>query len=155
MQLSANLIRAYNNVNSFTFGPWAIKANETNVLYFQLVDLDQIPFQTYNNVSWPGIIQQQSVIPNDLRYLTGIGVGNTPVVVTVQFPTLNCGNAPLTITASSADVNDSSLWVINLTPLQIPGSGNIIFTVQEGLNIRRFFIQNGITVVNVNSLGQC
>jgi hypothetical protein len=87
--------------------------------------------------------------------LTGQGVGNTPVIVTVQFPSLNCQVEPLTITATAVSAADTSLFMVSLTPLQTPGSGNIIFTVQEGLNIRRFYLQNAITVTNVNSLGQC
>jgi hypothetical protein len=142
-------------VNSFTYGNWAINANEIQNLYFQIVDLDQFPWETYSDVSWPGVIQQQSVIPNSLRYLTGQGVGNTPVIVTVQFPSLNCQVEPLTVIATAVSASDASLFVVSLTPLQTPGSGNIIFTVQEGLNIRRFVIQNGIVVTNVYSQGQC
>ena len=155
MKLSANLIRSFNSLNSFTFGDWSIRANESQVLYFQITDLDQIPWQTYNDVSWPGIIQQQSVISNSLRYLTGIGSGNTPVVVTVTFPTLNCNSSALNVVATPVDAADSSLFMVSLTQLQVPGSGNVIFSVQEGSNIRRFFIQDGITVQDPLNLGQC
>jgi len=156
MRLSANLIRSYENINSFTYtSNWAINSNETQNLYFSLVDLDQNPWTTPSETTWPGVITAQSVIPNTLRYLTGQGSGTTPVLVTVQFPSLNCQSSPLTITATAVSASDTSLFMISLTPLQTPGSGNIIFTVQEGLNIRRFFIQNGIVVQNVNSLGQC
>jgi hypothetical protein len=155
MRLSANLIRSYNTVNSFTFGDWTITANEANTLYFQLTDLDQIPWEMFNDVSWPGVIQQQSVIPNSLRYLTGIGSLNQPVIVTVQFPSLNCSSSPLTIVATPVSPNDSSLFMVSLTALQVPGTGNVIFTVQEGLNIRRFFVQSGITVINPLNLGSC
>src|SRR5580704_7056438 len=99
MRLSANLIRSYENINSFTYGNWAINSNESQSLYFQIVDLDQIPWSIPNETSWPGIVQAQSIIPNSLRYLTGQN-GNTPVIVTVQFPSLNCQTVPLTVTAT-------------------------------------------------------
>jgi len=153
MKLSANLIRTYNTVNSFTYGDWSIRANESQNLYFQIVDLDQIPWQTYNDVSWPGIIQQQSVIPNSLRYLTGILA--TPVVVTVTFPSINCNSNALTVTATAVNPSDTSLFMVSLTNLQVPGTGNIIFTVQEGSFTRNFVVQAGITVENPNSTGQC
>lgn len=155
MKLSANLIKNYNSVNSFNFGDWSIRANEPVTLYFQIIDLDQQPWcNSGNGAIWPNVIQQSS---NQLalRYLTGQGMGTTPVVVTVTFPTLNCNSSPLTITATAVDAADASLFKVDLTALQVPGSGNVIFSVQEGSTIRRFFVQDAISVENTSNLGQC
>ena len=154
MRLSANLIKAYNSINSFTFGDWSIRANEPETLYFQIVDLDQMPWQSYPPSIWPNVVQA-SPNQNSLRYLTGIGSPNQPVIVTVTFPTLNCNSSPLTITATAVDPADASLFMVSLTALQVPGSGNVIFSVQEGANIRRFFVQDGISVENPLNLGSC
>lgn len=154
MKLNANLIRSYNSVNSFTFGDWSIRANEPNTLYFQLVDLDQIPWMTYPPSIWPNVIQQ-STNQNALRYLTGIGGSNQPVIVTVLFPTLSCGDNPLSIVAVLVDPSDTSLFKVDLTALQVPGSGNVIFSVQEGSTTRKFFVQDGISVEDTSNLGQC
>ena len=154
MKLSANLIRSYNSLNSFTFGDWFIRANEPQLLYFQLVDLDQQPWQAPPQAIWPNIIQQ-STNQNSLRYLTGIGSGTTPVIVTVTFPTLNCNDSALNIVATAVSASDPSLFSVSLTALQVPGSGNVIFTVQEGLVIRKFFVQDGISVEDPTNLGQC
>jgi hypothetical protein len=153
MQLSANLIKSFNSLNSFTFGDWAIRANEPNTLFLQLVDLDQEPCQVKNTTSWPG--QAQSPCPNALRYIPGQGVGATPVVVTVIFPALGCNSAALTIVATAVSASDASLYKVDLTALQVPGSGNVIFSVQEGSVTRKFFVMDGISVLDVSSLGQC
>ena len=154
MRLSAILIRSFCSLNSFTFGDWFVRANEPQTLYFQLVDLDQTPWQTYAPSIWPNVIQQ-STIQNSLRYLTGQGVGTTPVIVTVTFPTMDCNASALNIVATPVDAADSSLFKVDLTALQVPGSGNVIFTVQEGLVIRKFFVQDGISVEDPMNLGQC
>lgn len=153
MRLSANLIKSFNSINSFTFGDWNIRASEPQSLYFQIVDLDQQPWNVPTQTSWPGVAQ--SPLNNSLRYLTGQG-GNTPVVVTVTFPVLDCtaGNA-LVITASAVSAADPSLFKVDLTALQVPGSGNVIFSVQEAAVTRKFFVQDGVSVEDPTSLGQC
>lgn len=153
MNLSAQTIKTFNSVNSFVYGDWAINANEPQTLYFQLVDKDQKPYPCRNDVVWPGIVVP-SEQNNFLRYLTGIG-SVSPVIVTVTFPSLNCSTSPLTITATQVDSNDSSLFKVVLTYLQVPGSGNVLFSVQEGTVTRRFYVQDAISVTDPTSLGQC
>ena len=153
-KLSANLIKSYNSINSFVFGDWFIRANEPNTLYFQIVDLDQVPWIVHQNTSWPGIVQITDD-HNALRYLTGQGVGTTPVVVTVTFPSMDCNSSALVITATAVDAADASLFKVDLTALQVPGSGNVIFSVQEGTVTRKFLVMDGISVENVLSSGQC
>lgn len=153
MRLSANLIRTYNNINSFGFGDWSVRANEPNTLYFQIVDLDQMPWVVRQNTSWPGIVQITDD-HNSLRYLTGQN-GNTPVVVTVTFPSMDCNSSALVVTATAVDAADASLFKVDLTALQVPGSGNVIFSVQEGAVTRKFLVMDAISVENVLSPGQC
>lgn len=153
MKLSANLIKSFNSVNSFAFGDWSIRANEPNTLYFQLIDLDQQPCQAAPQTSWPGLAP--SPCKDALRYIPGLGVGGTPVVVTVIFPALGCDSTGLTIVATPVSAADGSLFSVALTSLQVPGSGNVIFTVQEGSVTRKFYVQDGISVEDPSSLGQC
>lgn len=152
-KLSANLLKTFNNINSFTFGDWSIRANEPNSLYFQIIDLDQQPCVVAPQTSWPGVAQ--SPCKDALRYMPGQTIGSTPVVVTVKFPALDSDSSPLIITASAVDAADPSLYKVDLTALQVPGSGNVIFSVQEGSVTRKFFVQDGISVEDVSSLGQC
>ena len=127
MLLSAKPIINYCDINMFTYGnQWCIRAGETNTLYFQLVDLNQ----------------------NSLRYLTGIGVQNQPVQVQVTFPSVD-DSAVITVTATQADVNESSIWMITLAASQRPMSGNVLFAVAEGNNTRRFSVLNMLCVEQV------
>ena len=124
MRLSAKAVVNFANVNNFqTENQWMIRAGEPNTLYFQLVDLDQ----------------------NSLRYLAGIGVSNQPFQVSVTFPSIDNAKK-FTVIAVQADPNDSSLWSVPLTAVQIPQSGNVQFTVAQGSTIRNFNVLNFLSV---------
>lgn len=134
MKLSAKAIKTYNTVNSFSFGnQWSIRAGETNTLYFQIIDKDQ----------------------DDLRYLLGIGLDNTPASISVTFPSVD-DDAVITVDATQVDANDASLWKIELTEDQVPSSGNVNFAITEGAKTKRFTALQFMTVESVGGMnGDC
>ncbi len=133
MRLSANIVVNYANINIFSFAnQWQIRAAEPNVLYFQLVDLDQ----------------------NSLRYLPGIGLSNQPYGVTVKFPSID-DTQVIMATAIQADPADNSIWKVLISPSQTPKSGNVIFTVNEGSSSRSFKLMNGLSVEYPGADGSC
>lgn len=132
MRLSANLLNNFANINQFSFtNQWEIRGGELNVLYFQLVDLDQ----------------------NSLRYLPGIGVSNQPFGVSVKFPSIDDAQI-INATAAQVDPADNSIWKVTLSASQIPKSGNVIFTITEGSNARSFKVLNALSVEFTND-GSC
>jgi hypothetical protein len=160
MRIFAKAIVNYTDVNHFAYAnQWIIRSGDQVTLYFQLVDLDQ----------------------GSLRYMTGVGVSNQPVTVTVTFPSnaaalntfnndTNGGFVPFgstlvfpvidpaqvfVVTAALADPNDPSIWKIVLAPTQIPNSGNVQFSVIEGANPpKKFFVTNMIDVEPLDN-GNC
>lgn len=133
MKLSAKAITTFNGVNSFNYGnQWSIRSGEPNTLYFQVVDLDQ----------------------DKLRYLVGQGVGNTPANIDVTFPSID-DDAVITVAAVQIDAADTSLWKIDLTDVQVPASGNVLFAITEGAKTRRFSALAFISVENTAGAGDC
>lgn len=133
MRLSAKAILTYGNVNALSFGDqWTVRAGEPNSLYFQLVDLDQA----------------------GLRYMPGIGGSNQPYSVSVTFPSLD-NSKVLTIAAVQANASDNSIWMIPITALQMPSSGNVRMAVTEGSTVRNFSVLNLISVEYPLTEGSC
>lgn len=134
MKLSARVVKNYANINSFGFGnQWEIRAGEPNTLYFQLVDSDQA---TKDGAQF--------------RYIPTGAV----VTLDVLFPSID-DDAALTIAADQVDAADGSLWKVELTELQVPASGNVIFKLTQDGVTRSFSITNGITVEYPGSEGSC
>lgn len=156
MRLSARPLLNYFSVNSFSYGnQWIIRAGDPNTLYFQVFDLDQGPASV---VGAPnpifGFQGSASLAGNiGLRYVVGVGSGNTPSGITVTFPSIDDTQV---ITAQAVqDPNDGSIWSVTLGQNQKPNSGNVIFAVAEGNNIRRFSAQNVLMVEYPQSEGSC
>jgi hypothetical protein len=129
MRLSAKAIQTYNGPNSFSTGnQWTVRAGDPNTLYFQLIDLDQA----------------------GLRYLAGVGSSNQPFGVQVTFLSID-DTKKIIAQAVQADANDSSLWKVTLSSLQVPGGGNVWMAVQEGNAIRRFSVLGMLAVEYLNN----
>jgi hypothetical protein len=130
MKLSAKPITNFANINQLDFSnQWGVRAGDSNVLYFQLIDLDQ----------------------NNLRYLVGIGGSNQPAGVVVTFPSID--DAQIINLNATQDSNDKSIWYVLLGTSQVPGSGNVQFSITEGSNVRRFNVLNMISVEYINNGG--
>lgn len=154
MNLTALPIKSWCDVNMYVLGnEWNVEAGDSNRLYFQIVDTDQA---IQNNIQGFGIFTGTSPAGTTagLRYLVGIGSSNQPYGVTVSFPSIDTCNY-LTLTAHQADPNDSSIWYVDLASNQIPGSGNVLFAVQQGLTTKRFSVTNMISVNDPTSNGSC
>lgn len=135
-------------------GQWTIRATDPNTLYFQLFDLDNAsttPYSAPYNFGFFGINQVAYQ-----RYIPGIGSSNVPVVMVVTFPSLDPANV-ITVTATQ-DPNDGSVFSIDLpgyTSLGLaPASGNVNFSLTEGIKTRTWVVQNMIGTEIANS-GSC
>lgn len=136
MRLSAKTVINYGNINNFDFAnQWMVRAGDPNSLYFQLVDLDKV---------------DNTPCKAPLRYIPQ----NAPIVVTVTFPSIDDATQ-IVATASPVDASDGSLWRVDLTPAQIPGSGAVQFAISENGVIRRFGVLSMITVEFPDSDGSC
>jgi len=148
MRLSARPLLNYANVNNFSYGnQWIVRAGDPNVLYFQVVDLDQGPSQTIGNQIFGAPTLSGNV---GLRYMVGASAAAS---IAVTFPSIDDSQA---ITAQAVqDPNDKSIWSVTLGPNQKPNSGNVIFAVTEGSATRRFSALNLISVEYPQNDGSC
>lgn len=129
MRLSAKIIKNYCDNNMFAYAnEWIVRANEPNVLYFQLVDLDQ----------------------DGLRYMPA----NAPVLVNVKFLSIDSADVILA-PASLADPADGSVWKISLGASQVPKGGNVVFQVSENGVIRTFSVIQALQVEFPGNDGSC
>ena len=129
MRLSAKPLLNYANVNNFTYGnQWIIRAGDPNVLYFQIVDLDQ----------------------SGLRYMAGVSASAS---VNVNFTSID-DTLAISLPAVQ-DPNDKSIWSVTIGPNQKPASGNVQFAVSEGSSIRRFSALNALNVEDPTNDGSC
>lgn len=128
MLLSAKILKSVCGVNMFGYATnWTIRANEPNSLYFQLVDLDQA----------------------GIRYMPAAGSS-----INVTFPALPSASA-IVVAASQPFPLDPSIWEVDLTNLQVPGSGNVIFSLTENSTVRTFSVMNAISVEYPGQDGSC
>lgn len=152
MRLSARPIVNYANVNNFSYAnQWIIRAGDPNTMYFQIVDLDQGP---YNLVGGPIFGQSAALSGNvGLRYMVGVGVNNQPASIQVTFSSID--DTQVIVANAIQETDDKSIWKVVLGPNQKPNSGNVIFAVTEGSSTRRFSALNLISVENPNNDGSC
>lgn len=143
MRLSAKLITNFCNINMFNFtDQWKIRAGDPNTLYFQIVDLDQ------------GCCGQTASSECALRYLVGLGSSNQPYGITVTFPSIDDSKI-IKATAIQSNAADSSIWQVNILSSQLPFSGNVFFSVMEGINTRTFNVTNALAVEYPLASGCC
>ena len=153
MRLTSVPIINFSNINSFQeSSQWTIRASDPNTLYFQLFDLDntvstQSPFSALNGGFFNAAIQ---TYPQ--RFLAGVGSSNQPFTMTVTFPSLSVGRT-LTYTATP-DPNDASVWSFSLPGYANvgygPSSGNVVFSLTQGINTWTWTVQNMLAVELTN-----
>lgn len=156
MRLSARPLLNFCSINSFSYGnQWIIRAGDPNTLYFQVVDLDQGPASVVGAPNPIFGFQSSPVLSGNvgLRYMVGVGAGNTPAGITLTFPSIDDSQV-ITVQAVQ-DPNDASIWSVSLGQNQKPNSGNVQFAVMEGNNIRRFGVLNLLSVEYPQSDGMC
>ena len=148
--LSAKPIINWCDVNLFTWAnQWIINSGDPVQLYFQIIDTSQavasnnaVGFGLFYGTPFTGVT---GVGPTGIntgatagtRYLLGVGTGNTPYSVKVTFPSID-SNQVITVNATQADPNDSSIWVVS-----VPA------------NINRFSVMNILDVIFSGNVGGC
>lgn len=152
MRLSARPLLNYANVNSFSYGnQWTIRAGEQNVLYFQLVDLDQGPATVVGGPLFQGSPSLSGNI--GLRYMAGVGSANQPVGMQVSFPSID--DLQMIVATAVQETDDKSIWKVTLNENQKPNSGAVIFAISEGGRTRRFNVLQMIAVEYPQNDGSC
>jgi hypothetical protein len=148
----------FSNINDFqTSSQWTIRATDPQTLYFQLFDLNnQNTASPASYFPLNGGFFNAAIQTAPQRYIAGVGMVNQPVVMFVTFPSLNMG-ATLTFTATQ-DPNDGSVFSINLpgyTNVGVaPSSGNVIFSLTQGISTWTWVVPNMIAVEMTNQ-GSC
>ena len=137
MRLSAKPIVNYANINNMDFGnQWIIRAGDPNRLYFQLVDLDKV---------------DNSACKIPQRY---IPIATTPpVVMQVTFPSLD--DATQIVATAVQSTQDNSVFYVDLSPSQIPGSGAVQFALTVDGATRRFGVTGMMSVEYPDNDGSC
>ena len=155
MRLTSQAIINFSNINDFqNASQWTIRASDPNTLYFQLFDLDNVsssPYAPLNSGFFNAAIQS-----SPQRYIAGVGTSNQPVVLTVTFPSLNNGNTYAF--AATQDPNDGSVFSISIPGYSniayAPSSGNVMFSLTQGINTVKWTVQNMLAVEMLNQ-GSC
>jgi hypothetical protein len=154
MRLTSVPIINFANINDFqTASQWTIRATDPQTLYFQLFDLDN------QNTASPasffplnGGFFNAAIKTAPQRYIAGVGVSNQPFSMTVTFPSLDPSNT--LIFNAIPDPNDASVWHIVLpgytNTAMAPSSGNVIFSLTQGVNTVTWVVQNMIAVEMTN-----
>jgi len=147
MRLTAKSLINYNSVNSFSYAnQWTVRSGDNNILYFQLIDSDQGPYNVIANQnpnSYGSPINSLSS-SSGMRYIAGVGSSNQPASLLVTFPSID-NDKVLAINAVQ-DPNDGSIWSVSIPSTVTPSGGNVIFKLTEGTNIKSFSVLNLIAV---------
>lgn len=156
MRLTSQPIINFSNINDFQeSSQWIIRATDPQTLYYQLFDLDNVnnlsPFAALNSGFFNAAIQS-----SPQRYIAGVGTNNQPFTMTVTFPSLNVGRT-FTFNATP-DPNDASVWSITLPGYAnttiAPSSGNVFFSLTQGLQTVTWVVVNMIAV-EITNQGCC
>jgi hypothetical protein len=137
MRLSAKILKSVANVNHFGYADQAtIVEGSSNEFYLQLVDLDKL---TYGKDS-------EALPDHPLRYMPAAGAA-----LVATFSSL-FEDEGFQINASQPFTDDKSIWKVELTDEQLPKTGNLILTLTENGNSRRFVVRFAIRV-ELNDVG--
>ena len=155
MRLISQAITNFSNINDFQVtSQWVIRATDPNTLYYQLFDLDnmsQPPYVPMNSGFFNAAIQT-----SPQRFLAGVGVSNQPFSMTVTFPSLDPTRI-FTFTATP-DPSDASVWSIVIpgytSAAVAPASGNVIFSLTQGIKTWTWTVINMVSVEMTNQ-GSC
>lgn len=159
--LSAKPISNWCNVNFYTLeNQWIVNSGDPLMLYFQIIDTSQAVASlnssnylgNFFGSPFTGITAVGTTAGT--RYLVGIGAQNQPYAVKVTFPSID-PNQQITVTATQADPNDSSIWAVSIPASQTIVGGNVQFAVYQGNSVMRFSVQDMLDVLYPTSNGMC
>lgn len=161
MKLIVKPIINWCDVNMYTYGnQWSVRSGDSVTLYFQILDADQAVAgnsgQSFGFLGQGSIFSGQTAVGTTagLRYLVGVGSANQPYGIKVTFPSID-SNQVLTVNASQADPNDSSIWKVSVPANQAIAGGNVQFEITQGNNINRISALNILDVEFPSSVGSC
>lgn len=142
MRLSAKILKNVNSVNSWVFTNQAFfHQDEANVLYIQLVDLEQ-------SVD-PSNEKSQAYPEKPIRYIPQ----GTAVGLEATFPSLD-DDEKFTVTGIQPFAQDKSIWKFNISSSQSPSSGNVDFKLIEDSVSKSFRVKNAVSV-DPSDVGGC
>jgi hypothetical protein len=155
MRLTSQAVINFSNINDFQMASqWTIRASDPNTLYYQLFDLDNVDTIPYSAPWNGGFFGINQTTPQ--RFIAGVGTSNQPFTMTVTFPSLNVGNT-LTFNATP-NANDASVWSFSIPGYSnvgyAPSSGNVIFTLTQGINTWTWTVIN-MLAVEMTNCGSC
>jgi hypothetical protein len=128
MRLYSRPLKNYANINQFGYSSeWNIRQGEENILYFQVVDLDQ----------------------EMLRYLSSDGA----FTVNVIFPQAGANGNDLSKAAVQVSALDRSVLSVSLSATEVPRSGNVRFEITENGTTKRWTLLQGMVVEKINQGG--
>ena len=151
MRLTSVPIINFCSINDFqTASQWTIRATDPQTLYFQLFDLDNMSSSPYTPLNWGFFNAAIQTSPQ--RFIAGVGSSNQPFSMTVTFPSLDPENT-ISFTATP-NPYDGSVWSIALpgytNSAQAPASGNVMFSLTQGLTTVSWTVVNMIAVEMTN-----
>ncbi len=155
MRLTSQAIINYCSINDFQeASQWTIRASDPNTLYYQLFDLDNVDTIPYSAPWNGGFFGINQTTPQ--RYIAGVGASNQPFSMTVTFPSLDASRT-LTFNATP-NPYDGSVWSFNIPGYTnagvAPASGNVIFTLTQGINTYTWTVVN-MLAVEMTNMGCC
>lgn len=152
-RLTSIAIINFSTINDFQeASQWTIRATDPNVLYYQLFDLDNVTTASSPYLPLNGGFFNAAIASSPQRYIAGVGSSNQPFSMTVTFPSLD-PTRTLTYTATP-NPYDGSVWMITLpgytNSSQAPASGNVIFSLTQGLVTWTWTVVNMVAVEMTN-----
>lgn len=144
----------FSTINDFqTASQWTIRATDPIILYYQLFDLDnQNTASPASYFPLNGGFFNAAIQTAPQRYIAGAGSSFLPMTMTVTFPSLDPSRT-FTYTATP-NPYDGSVWMFNLPGYTnagiAPASGNVIFSLTQGLVTWTWTVVNALAVEMTN-----
>jgi len=133
MLLGAIILKNVQNVNSFQrTTQTTIRQGSPTVIYFQLVDLDQLDASS-----------------QPLRYVPSSGS-----TMTATINSINTANVVSRLSTNPYGSDDRSIWSMSILSTDKPASGNLDIKLTEGSVVRTTTIANGVIIWS-SATSQC
>lgn len=140
MRLNAKILKNVASVNNWSYANQAtVQEGQSNEIYFQIVDYDQIP----------GADKSSALPDSPLRYIPQ----GTVVTLSASFPSIDSAQE-FTVIGIQPFADDKSIWKVTLLSTQIPKSGNFKIKLIEDGNSKNILAKNAVTV-NLLNVGSC
>jgi hypothetical protein len=155
MRLTSQAIINFSTINDFQeASQWTIRTSDPNTLYYQLFDLDNVDTIPYSAPWNGGFFGINQTTPQ--RFIAGVGTSNQPFSMTVTFPSLDPSRT-LTFNATP-NPYDGSVWSFSIPGYAnagvAPASGNVIFSLTQGVNTYTWTVVN-MLAVEMTNMGCC